>query len=152
MDIRLYFCHRGLENMTVMTKKIQGQGISRKPKMNILKTDDLMKKKIWGCMIENLVIAIMSSFILHKIPRLNTCGKSPTLAATTGRVSQRRPNVVHETTPGKRLHWFLFIQTKQKMRTFQNKHESFLRVTGTCILFKNNFADSEIVSITGHNQ
>lgn len=24
MDIRLYFCHRGLENMTVMTKKIQG--------------------------------------------------------------------------------------------------------------------------------
>lgn len=46
--VQMDFCHRGLENMTVMTKKKTGLGYVKKPKMNILKRDDLMKKTILG--------------------------------------------------------------------------------------------------------
>lgn len=46
--VQMDFCHRELENMTVMTKKKPGLGYVKKPKMNILKRDDLMKKTILG--------------------------------------------------------------------------------------------------------
>lgn len=48
--VQMDFCHRELENMTVMTKKKPGLGYMyvKKPKMNILKRDDLMKKDNFG--------------------------------------------------------------------------------------------------------
>ncbi|XP_062603966.1 uncharacterized protein LOC134265768 [Saccostrea cucullata] len=159
MDIRLYFCRRGLENMAQMTKDTfcvstdpnTGLRYVKKAKDELVKNRRSNEKENFGgCMVENKdsPLCPVASFQKY-ITKLNP---------ENTRLWQRPRETFLDSDPiwytkqpcGKdSLSSFMSkLSKKCDLSRIYTNHS--IRVTGTSILFKNNFVDSQIMSVTGH--
>jgi hypothetical protein len=159
LDIRLYFCRRGVENMTEMTKDTfsievdpnSGLRYVKKAKDELIKNRRAKEKEMFGgYMTENRDSPLCPVRSFEKyIEKLHP---------ENGRLWQRPRESYTENDAV----WYTKQPLgKDSLSSFMSKLSKScglskiytnhsLRATGTSILFKRNFADSQIMVITGH--
>lgn len=159
MDIRLYFCRRGLENIPEMTKDTFIVDVNPNTGVKFVKKsrDELVKNRRYnekenfgGFMTENKdsPLCPVTSFekLLSKLhPDNNRLWQRPKDTFSDN-------DSVWYTKQGLGRDSISSFMTKLSKACNLSKiyTNHSIRATGTTALFKNNFADSQIMAVTGH--